>query len=183
MTVVPTPPDPLDEQRHAAQAQLERAVGEGRLTLDEFTDRVERVWAADGAAELARTVADLPVPVVGQRPAAARSTLVTVLGDIRRRGRWALRPRTTAVLLVGDLDIDLRGALIGDHDEITIDVYSILGDAEVVVPEGVEVELVGFSLLGDRRVELAAVPRLPGTPVVRIRMFALIGDARIRSAD
>jgi hypothetical protein len=62
-------------------------------------------------------VADLPVPVAGQSPAAA-STLFSVIGDIRRRGRWSLRGRTTTVRLIGDVDLDLRGALIGGDDEI-----------------------------------------------------------------
>jgi Domain of unknown function (DUF1707)/Cell wall-active antibiotics response 4TMS YvqF len=181
MTVAPQSPDPLDEQRRAAQARLEAAVGEGRLTLDEFTDRVERVWAAGERAELERTLADLPVPVVGQTPV-AQSTLFNVIGDIRRSGRWSLRGRTIAVRLIGDVDLDLRGALVGGDDEITIDVYGLIGDAVLTVPEGIEVELTGITLLGDRKVQLAAVPRVPGTPVVRLRVFTLIGDVKVRSA-
>ena len=50
------------------------------------------------------------------------------------------------------------------------------------VPEGVEAELTGFSLIGDRRVDLAPVPRVPGTPRIRVRVFSVIGDAKLRSA-
>jgi Domain of unknown function (DUF1707)/Cell wall-active antibiotics response 4TMS YvqF len=181
MTVAPQSPDPLDEERRSAQARLEAAVGEGRLTLDEFTDRVGRVWAAAGSTELQHTLADLPVPVVGQNPA-ARSTLFSVIGDIRRRGRWSVRSRTTAVRLIGDVELDLRGALISGDDEIVLNVLGLIGDAEVVAPEGVEVELTGFTLLGDRKIDLAPVPRVPGTPVVRVRVITLIGDAKVRSA-
>jgi hypothetical protein len=186
VTVVPQPPDPLepdalDAERRAAQARLEVAVGEGRLTLDEFTERAGRVWGAGSPAELQRTLSDLPVPVVGQT-ASARSTLISVIGDIRRRGRWALRRRTTAWLLIGDVELDLRGALIGDDDVIEIGVNGLIGDVEIVVPEGVEAELTGFTLIGDRRVELAPVPRVPGTPRIRVRVFSVIGDAKLRSA-
>lgn len=189
MTVEPQPPDPtppesIDPQRRTTQTQLERAVGEGRLTLDEFTDRASLVWSARDAAELDRVVADLPAaPVVGSA-SPARSTLVSVIGDIRRRGRWALRRKTTAVLLIGDVELDMRGAIVTEQgsEPVTVDVWSIIGDTDVVVPEGVEAELVGFSLLGDRRVDLAPVPRVPGTPVVRIRVFSLIGDAKLRSS-
>ena len=106
-----------------------------------------------------------------------------VIGDVKRRGRWSLRRRTTAVLLLGDVDLDLRGAVLEPGDEpVTIDTWSVIGDSTVTVPEGVEVELGGFTLLGDRKVELAAVPRVPGTPVVRVRVWSLIGDTTVRSA-
>ncbi|MCY7341479.1 MAG: DUF1707 domain-containing protein [Pseudonocardia sp.] len=65
---------------------MESAVGDGRLTLDEFTDRRGRVWAATAPGELVGVLDDLPVPVVGQT-ASARSTIVCVIGDARRRGR------------------------------------------------------------------------------------------------
>ncbi|GEL17879.1 DUF1707 SHOCT-like domain-containing protein [Pseudonocardia asaccharolytica] len=181
MSVSPQPPESLDPRRQTAQQQLERAVGEGRLTLDEFTDRSALIWRASTPAEIDRTVADLPAAVVGQT-APARSWLVGLIGDIRRRGRWSLRRRTSAVLLIGDIELDLRGAVITEEGPIEIDIYSLIGDVEVIAPEGVEVELGGFTLLGDRRIDLAPVPRVPGTPTVRVRMFSLIGDAKLRSS-
>lgn len=182
VSVAPAPPpDPLDQERRAAQARLEVAVGEGGLTLDEFAERAGRVWSASDPAEVRSTLLDLPVPIVGQRPR-ARSTLVGFIGDIRRRGRWSVPRRTTAWLVLGDVKLDLRGALVGDHDELVIEVNVVLGDVKVVVPEGVEVELTGFTLLGDRRIELAPVTRVPGTPVVRVRVYSVLGDATVRSA-
>ncbi|MFC5995161.1 DUF1707 domain-containing protein [Pseudonocardia hispaniensis] len=181
MSVSPQPPESLDPQRRTAQQQLERAVGEGRLTLDEFTDRSVLIWRATTSTEIDKTVADLPAAVVGQTTP-ARSWLVSVIGDIRRRGRWSLRRRTSAVLLIGDVELDLRSAVITEEGPIEIDVYSLIGDVEVIAPEGVEVELGGFTLLGDRRIDLAPVPRVPGTPTVRIRVFSLLGDAKLRSS-
>lgn len=172
--------EPLDSERQAVQARLEVAVGEGRLTLDEFTERCGRVWSATEPAVLHGVLRDLPVAVVGQK-VKARSTFVSLIGDVTRRGRFALRSRTTAWIVIGDLDIDLRGALVESGD-ITITVYSLIGDVEVTAPEGVEVELGGFTVLGDRKVDLSPVPRVPGTPTVRVRVFSLIGDAKIRSA-
>lgn len=60
--------------------------------------------------------------------------------------------------------------------------YSVLGDVTVTAPEGVEVELGGFTLLGDHKIDLAAVPRVPGTPTVRVRVYSLLGDTAVRSA-
>ncbi|GAA1862045.1 DUF1707 domain-containing protein [Pseudonocardia ailaonensis] len=181
MTVDPVPED-LDDRRRAAQQQLERAVGEGRLTLDEFTDRAGTVWAAGSGAEIERTLSDLPVPVVGGTQP-GRSTLIGVIGDVTRRGRWTLRRRTTAVLLIGDVDLDLRTAVVEQGDEpVVIDTWTVIGDVTVTVPDGVEVETGGFTLLGDRKLDLAPVPRVPGTPLVRVRVWSLIGDVSVRSA-
>ncbi|MEJ3655950.1 DUF1707 domain-containing protein [Actinomycetes bacterium KLBMP 9759] len=179
MTLSPLP-EPLDGERSAAQKRLEVAVGEGRLTLDEFTDRCARVWSARDEAEIARTLDDLPVEVVGRRQKAT-SVLVGVFGDIKRRGRWAVRERVSAFLLFGDTELDLRGAVV-TGDEIAIRVYTVFGDAEVVVPEGVDVETGGFSLFGDERTELAPVERVRGTPLVRVRQFSIFGDLVVRSA-
>jgi hypothetical protein len=182
MTVAPQPaPGPGDEARHAAQHRLERAVGEGRLTLDEFTDRAERVWGAETDAAIEQALDGLPVPVVGQTEP-ARSTLVSLIGDIRRRGRWSLRRRTSAYLVIGDVELDLRGAVVAADGTIEIRVLAVIGDVEVTVPAGVEVELGGLTLLGDRRVDLAPVPRVPGTPTVRVSVYSLIGDTKIRSS-
>ncbi|MCW0216283.1 MAG: DUF1707 domain-containing protein [Pseudonocardia sp.] len=183
---VDMPSDGLDPQRQAAQQQLERAVGEGRLTLDEFTDRAGRVWSADSEAALTRTVADLPARIVGQSTP-ARSTIIGLIGDISRRGRWSLRRRTTAVLLIGDVELDLRTATLAPGDEqdvqdVQVTTWSVIGDVALTVPEGVEVEIGGFTIIGDRKLDLAPVPRVQGTPVIRIRVFSLIGDVKVRSA-
>ncbi|GGK92487.1 DUF1707 SHOCT-like domain-containing protein [Mangrovihabitans endophyticus] len=49
-----------DEDRQRAVASLERHTGEGRLTLDEFTTRVEAVYGARTLHDLAAVLSDLP---------------------------------------------------------------------------------------------------------------------------
>ena len=163
---------------------LQRACGEGRLTLEEFSDRVGTVWAARDSAELDRATAGLTPPLVGA-PASA-STLINILGDERRTGRWRLPRRLRIFSLIGDWTLDLRGALVnGDavgDGLVEITHYAVLGDFKVIVPEGVEVELAGMVLIGDRKLELAAVPLRPGTPRIVLRVFGLLGDVTVRSA-
>ncbi|MGH3979234.1 MAG: DUF1707 SHOCT-like domain-containing protein [Pseudonocardiaceae bacterium] len=181
MTIEPPVPgdDELEPTRREAQGSLERAVGEGRLTLEAFTERAGVVWSAGSRGEIDRMVADLPQPVVGSR-APARSTMISLFGNIKRRGRWTLRRKTTALMLFGDLKLDLRGAVVSDP-EVTITAVTLFGDVEITVPEGVEVELSGFDIFGDREFELAPVTRVPGSPLARVRAFTLFGDVEIRS--
>jgi len=49
-----------DEDRQRVVAALERHTGAGRLTLDEFAERVGAVTQARTLADLAAVVADLP---------------------------------------------------------------------------------------------------------------------------
>ncbi len=59
-----------DADRHAVVADLERHAAAGRLSLDEFTERVDRVLAARTRGELVLLVRDLPVePAEPVKPA------------------------------------------------------------------------------------------------------------------
>lgn len=49
-----------DPERERARATLERQATEGRLTMDELSDRLEQVYAAATVADLERSLQDLP---------------------------------------------------------------------------------------------------------------------------
>lgn len=171
--------DELSElDRQTAQRDLERAVGSGRLTLGEFAERIEQVFAATTHGQVDRLMADLPTPVVGQR----RPTgfLLGLFGDVVRRGRWSLGERLRAVTMFSDVHLDLRDAVVSGN-EADITVFHMFGDVNLVVPEGIEVELTGFAIFGDRELSRAPGPRLQGAPVLHIRVIGLFGDVTVRS--
>ena len=56
-----------DDERRKAAADVEAAVGDGLLTLDEAEDRLGRVWAARTAADLAAVRAELPARWLKER--------------------------------------------------------------------------------------------------------------------
>lgn len=51
-----------DADRHRVVAELERHVGAGRLTLDEFSERARLAYAASTLDDLAALTRDLPEP-------------------------------------------------------------------------------------------------------------------------
>ena len=55
-----------DEDRQRVVTALEKHTGAGRLTLDEFTERVGVVTNARTLGELAAVVSDLPVPAAAE---------------------------------------------------------------------------------------------------------------------
>jgi hypothetical protein len=57
-----------DADRQVVQDRLRRAHDIGQLDLHEFDERVRTAWAARTRGELARVVADLPVPPPEPKP-------------------------------------------------------------------------------------------------------------------
>ena len=169
-----------DADRGTVVARLQKALGEGRLDVDEFGQRAAVAYDATTLAELDRVVADLPtdarprVEIVGTR---APEVVSTVFGDIRLSGVSA--PQKVSGVF-GDIKIDLRG-LRTDADRLDLYLSTVFGDVEVIVAEGVDAELQGRTLFGDRRTELAAVPRLTGTPRIVVHARTVFGDLKLRS--
>jgi hypothetical protein len=178
---VSTPALPFsDDDRERAAELLQKACGDGRITLEEFSSRVGAVWAADGPAELVKATADLaPEPIVGTSQAVERVT--TVFSETKRRGRWRLLPQGLRTLTVfGSVELDLREALTGS-DVIDIGGTCVFGEVTVIVPEGFDVDLIGATVFSSRHLALAPMPRVQGTPHVRVRMNAYFSSVQVKS--
>lgn len=188
----PPPPTPAqrgglrasDADREAVADQLREACGQGRLTYEELGERVEAGYSARTLGELEVLVADLPGAVPGSAPLAEpgsgdRSYMVAVLGDSKRTGRWRVEGPITAVAVLGDCRIDLRSAVIPTRT-VRIDAVAVLGDVLVLVPPGVDVELTGVALLGDKVLRLDPADRtVPGLLTVRVHATAVLGDVKV----
>jgi hypothetical protein len=180
---IPGPPAvrASDADREAVVTRLQTAVGEGRLDLDEFGQRADAAYAAVTRTELDLLIADLPadaprpVEIVGAR---SPEEVSSVFGDITLTVTSSPPQRVGTVF--GDIRIDLRGLRTG-ADRIELYLSTVFGDIDVIVAEGVDAELRGRTVLGNRKVELAPVQRLAGTPLVVVHAKAIFGDLRLRS--
>lgn len=175
----PVPIHPSDDERSATEATLRAAVVEGRITLDEFGDRVGQALATTSRQELDDLTADLPA----QRepsPSTAKDTtwIFGIFGGGDRTGRWRLSRRCRVVNVMGGNDLDLRAATISSP--ITdITVVSVMGGSDIIVPDGIEVDAGGFALFGGNDVGLSDTVPPPGAPIVRIRAYSLMGGTDI----
>ncbi|PSK92362.1 cell wall-active antibiotic response 4TMS protein YvqF [Murinocardiopsis flavida] len=169
-----------DAERESAVAQLRDACGEGRITLEELTERVEFAYTARTRAQLSKSVRDLPRPAAPVTPAPADdgfSTNLFALGDnIERKGRWVIDDGLKALAIIGDIKLDLRQAYFSS-DTVLVNLRAVLGGVRIWVPEGVRVELDGRAVLGDKLVDIAR-PR-PGAPCLQINAWTLGGSIRI----
>jgi hypothetical protein len=155
-----------DADRERAIALLREHAVEGRLTLEEFTDRMSAAVTArttDALDELAR---DLPQQAATSRRSPTRF-LFSMFGSTVREGRIRVGRRVTCLTALGNIDLDLRQATL-ERDVVTVVAIGIFGTLDVYVPEGVEVDLHGFALGGHKRANGNDPPPLPGTPLVRV---------------
>jgi hypothetical protein len=81
---------------------------------------------------------------------------------------------------MGGSKLDLREAEI-TGPRLSITAVAVMGGVTIVVPEGIEVDVSGLSLMGGRDVRVADVPPRPGTPVIRVRALSLMGGVTVKS--
>jgi Domain of unknown function (DUF1707)/Cell wall-active antibiotics response 4TMS YvqF len=169
-----------DSERDAVVARLNEAVGEGRLTLQEFSDRIDEAYAARTRGELAPLTADLPAMQPVRAPSRTRRVMLGLMfGGSKRSGPQALEEDITAVALLGDVEIDLCEARVTTK-EITIHAYAIINDVEVIIPEGVAVELSGVAIKGDLENWVTPVSASASRFMVKIHGHAVLGDVEVR---
>lgn len=171
-----------DTERDATVEWLSQATGDGRLTLDEFSQRMERATTARTRGELDRLVTDLPVPAAGTgmaQPERGTPTWhIRPVGGLRVYGPWRMDRHVVVITLVGGARLDLSQAELAAK-EVTLTKVSLVGGTRLRVPPGVRVEVSGFSLVGGTRVEAGPQPG-PGAPTVHVRAFSLVGGLRVR---
>lgn len=165
----------------------------GRLTLEELDERIDRAYAARTLGDLVPLTSDLPSlsggGAVGAPSASAarvgpsRSAnrwLVSVMSGVDRRGRWAVPRETQAIAVMGACQLDLREADI-EGPEVVITAVAVMGSVDVIVPEGMQVELEGIAVMGAKECRLADVPVRADLPRVTVRAFALMGGVGVKS--
>lgn len=184
---------PSDADREAVESRLKVAVGEGRLTLEEFADRMGFALSAESSTELATVTADLPAvhqgsatpgtPTAGARLRSRikeQRWLVAVMGEFSTSRRWRPARTTNAVAVMGGGEVDLRTAEI-EGDEVTINVVAVMGGVDVIVPRGVDVEMSGFAVMGGRDCTVDESALVEGAPLVRVNAYAVMGGIDVRN--
>ncbi len=140
-----------EDEREGTIASLRDAVTSSRLTLEEFGERVGAALVAKTRGDLTELVADLPAPVVTLHPRRRRTRVTAAfIAHVVRRGRLRLGRRSTVLSVLADVDYDLRDAVV-EVGQSAVTVLAMLGNVDVYVPEGIDVQVSGLSLLGHRR--------------------------------
>ena len=181
-----------DHDRERTADTLRHAAGDGRLTMDELDERLQEAYGSRTRAELERLVADIVAPAeerAAEERRAARLPvrpgeggarwLIAIMGGCDRKGHWRLGERLTSLNIMGGSDFDLNDAeLSAARTEMTI--FSLMGGADVYVPDGLNVEISDFALMGGNDVDIRAAQPDPGGPVLHLRLISIMGGANVR---
>jgi hypothetical protein len=172
-----------DAERDTTLGQLGDHAAVGRLTLDELEERSGRALTAKTRGELATLTSDLPQEGGQAQPAPAQAKkpvrwMIAIMAGSHRRGRFRAVGRINAVAIMGGDEIDLREAEI-EGGELTLNLFAVMGGATIYIPDSVELDVGGFSLMGgNTEVGSERGPR-PGAPLIRLRTYNLMGGATI----
>lgn len=194
-----------DAERNHVVSLLSEHCTAGRLTLDEFSERVGAALAARTHGELEATLTDLPriPPAPGTTTMAPGTTtmpgttamapgtattirrrigrlVLAVMSDTSERGRYVLGPDTTTVAVMGSCRLDLRQAVITEP-EIVITAVAVMGSVDIIVPEGIEADLTGLAVMGEKELHLRDMPPIPGSPRILVRAFPVMGSVNVQS--
>ncbi len=166
-----------DAEREHVGGLLQRAVSEGRITIDEFDTRMAAAMAARTRGELNAQVLDIAEVTPEVRPKNALE-LRSGMGDIKRRGSWVAPPRIKVSGGMGDTLLDFTDAQIVSP-VTTIEVKLGIGELVVVVPRGSTVDHDDMYTTAGRIKDRTEHRPGPGAKHFIIRGTSSMGDVKI----
>jgi hypothetical protein len=174
-----------DAEREAIVTRLNNATSEGRLTLEEFSERASAALAARTQGDLDVLVTDLPAhtstPAArgASYPAPAsgpRVSQITPIGSVKRGGHWRLDRDMEIGTVVGSVKLDLRRAEIA-APVVDMHVRATLGSVKIWIPQGIAVDVDGATVLGSRTIADSAA--VSGAPLLRLHIDTVVGSVKV----
>jgi Domain of unknown function (DUF1707)/Cell wall-active antibiotics response 4TMS YvqF len=165
-----------DADRERVVTVLGEALADGRITLEEHSERTSHAYAARTLGELTGLTADLapqesqPI-LVDDRPISA------FFGRMRREGRWVVPVKVPLLALFGTVELDLRQAVL-QRRHVVLDSLVIGGRIRILVPDGVQVNVTGRTILSTR--EVRTRPNQDG-PTIEIGGTLFLGSVKAKA--
>lgn len=164
-----------EEHRERVIESLSSGYAQGAFEVDELDRRLALVQSAKTGRELDALVTDLAT-----RPATTAlvpsQRMRIMFGSIERRGPWAVPQQLRARVVCGNLELDLREARLAPGTT-TIEVDVTMGNVEVIVPPGYQVDVEASSFLG------AVEERTEHAPSATTSIIRVVGRVRLGNLE
>jgi hypothetical protein len=158
-----------DSDRERVVAMLGEALSDGRLSHEEYSERMPLALAARTLGELASLTDDLAAPEHQPVQLDNGQQVSALFTTADRRGRWVVPGTVTCVAAFGEVVLDFTEAILQDR-HVVVTVYALFGRVRLIVPAGVEVVMSGNNILGRQRGGTARrVPTSSEIPVIEVR--------------
>jgi len=170
-----------DSDRERVIAMLAEALADGRLSHDEYSERMPLALTARTLGELAALTRDLAAPEHQPLQLDGGHPVTALFTGAHRRGRWVVPSTMTCVSAFGDVVLDLSEAILQER-HVVLNVYAVFGRLRLIVPSGVEVVMNGTSILGRQRGATAKrVPTSSEIPVIEVRGYFAASEVIART--
>jgi hypothetical protein len=187
-----------NDDRERVARVLHDSMAEGRLTVGELEERLDKVYEAKTFGDLEPLLRDLPVgnqartlavPTPGVAPVTSNriggrgtsSNAIAIMSGSDRKGVWTVPPTFTAMAMMGGVTIDLTDARFEDA-ETTIQAFTFWGGIDIYVPDDIIVQVNGTGFMGafENHAQNQVQPR-PGVPLVKITGLAVMGGVDVKA--
>jgi hypothetical protein len=175
------------------------------MSVEEFERRVDAAHAATSIAALKDLLRDLPggdlpggdLPAVVEpqttptpAPDSAYTVtsaahvkeqgfIVAIMGGSRRRGHWSPARKNYSIAVMGGSELDFREAVM-PPGVTELQVFTICGGVDVIVPPGLNVESHGIAIMGgfEHKADEFRHPD-PNAPTLKITGVAIMGGVDV----
>jgi hypothetical protein len=177
----------------------------GVLDMDEYEELVKKTRQIENKYDLARLADDLPdirrnddttgggpdraaedgphsfAGTSSRREWERENSIVSILGENHRSGRWKPAKQIKVFTLMADLNIDFTHAEFPGNI-VDIDFFCIMSDLDIVVPPHVQVEFGGTPVLSSHKDKTMKISDQNG-PVLRINGVSFMADVVVKEHD
>ncbi|HEY0930029.1 MAG TPA: DUF1707 domain-containing protein [Gemmatimonas sp.] len=173
---------------------LSVAFANDRISMDQLDERLAAVYRAQSLGELELLLVD-PMNPAGSlamestvtriaSPAVVpeRGVAAAIMGGFQREGPWIVPRHLKVTAIMGGGELDLREARLGPG-VTEIEVFTLWGGVEIIVPDGVRVDIVGMAFMGGFTIRGGSATDDPHAPVLRVSGLAVMGGVDVRRKD
>lgn len=174
-----------DADRERAAERLHRALGEGRISVEELQERLTTVYAARFGADLVPVLDDLPGDPLNlsadvlATPVGPPTVLRGGVSGLRRRGDWAVPSRLRVQSSIGPVLLDFCDAEL-PRPVVEIELELGAGSTRLLVPADATADVDGLvSAYGSVRSKVPS-RSVHGRPHFRVYGRTAAGSVTVR---